>query len=129
MRRSLGWIPMLLLLTCSMLPAEQPGQTSPAPSSEQPMVLLSICEAELTLLEQKSIEQVTRLESDFAERLRAAVQQAAADAVRPVLLELARVERQRQVWRAVGIGATVGVAGMFAVSIIAVRLLIYPGGR
>jgi hypothetical protein len=129
MRRSLVWIPMLLLLTCSMLPAEQPGQTSPEPSSEQPMVLLSICEEELTKLEQKSIEQVTKLESDFAERLRAAVQQAAADAVRPVLVELARVERQRRVWRAVGIGATVGAAGMFAVSIVALRLLIYPGGR
>jgi hypothetical protein len=86
-------------------------------------------QAELKRQESEWQARLTTLETDFAERLRAAVQQAAAEAVRPVLLELARVERQRQVWRAVGIGATVGVAGMFAVSIIAVRLLIYPGGR
>jgi len=104
--------PVLLLATCSPLPAEQLVPISPEPSSVEPMLPLRICEEELTKLEQKSIAQLTQQESDFAARLRVAVTEAAADAARPLLVELAGVRAERDAWaRQVRAARWIGVCG------------------
>lgn len=95
-----------LIGTCSPLPAQQ------TPLTSEPMVPLRICEEELTLLEQKSLAQVTKLEADFVARLRTAVEGAAADAVRPLLADLAGVRAERDVWKSQARnGVVMGIAG------------------
>jgi hypothetical protein len=86
----------LLLSTCSPLPAQQPAPTSPESSGPVLMVPLATCEAELNALEQKSLEQLRKVETDFAQRLRISVEAAAADAARPLLIELAAERAARE---------------------------------
>jgi len=91
--------PMILLATCWPLRAESLAPMLPEPSVSEPMVPLRICEQELTALEAKCVEQVTQLERDFAERLRVAVEGAAADAARPLLARIAGLEAESTEYR------------------------------
>lgn len=93
-----------LIGTCSPLPAQEPQSSQPL------MVPLSLCEEQLTLLEQKAQQELTqldsewqsrllRLESDCYQELRKAVEKAAADTARPLLVELAGVREERDSWK------------------------------
>lgn len=122
-RLRLLW-PVLLLLMFSPLPVRPAEVTSPESSPPSATVPLQTCLDELTRLEQKSIEQVTRLESDFAERLRLAVTVAAAEAVKPLLVELSGVTAERDaallsrgIWRVVGIGSIATVVVTIVVAL------------
>ena len=107
------------MLMCLPLLAQQ--AQSPPPL----MVPLSLCEERLTLLEQKSLEQLTKVENDFAERLRLAVEAGAADTARPLLVDIAglkaardsalgslKVARQRLTWVPVVMGVVGAVLGL-----------------
>jgi len=107
-RRRLLACATCLLLMCSPLLAEQPAPTSQAPSDGSQMVPLETCLSELTKLEQTAREQVaeltkryderlTRLATDYETRLREAVVQAAAEAAKPLLAELAAAKAERDV--------------------------------
>lgn len=102
----------LATATCSPLPAQE------AQSSQPLMVPLSLCEEQLTLLEQTAQQELaqqesewqarlTRLASDYEQRLRRAVEAAAADTARPLMVELAGVRAERDSWKAAVVNARV----------------------
>lgn len=129
----LGIWPMILLATCSPLPAEPAEATSPAVSERPLMVPLSLCEEQLTLLEQQSLEQLKRLENDCAKRLREAVQKAAADTARPLLVALAGASAERDEerlwkgrWRAIALGSGAVALGMAGLVVLLTALLVTP---
>jgi len=123
-----------LTLASWTLPAQE------QPSQPQQMVPLQTCLDELTALEAKCTEQLTQLENDCAERLRQACEQAAADALRPALVELAGVRAERDVyrsvmeteryrkgvWRAVAVGGIIGTVGFGALTVVALLLQPLP---
>jgi len=134
-RLRLLW-PVLLLLMFSPLPVRPAEVTSPESSPPSATVPLQTCLDELMRLEQKSIEQVTRLESDFAERLRLAVTVAAAEAVKPVLVELAGVTAERDAyrrvvlrWQIAAVGVGVGAAALGFLFGVLLHLRYHAGAR
>ena len=98
MKRLLFLIPFLML-TCSPVPAQSPEPTSPESSSESLTVPLQTCLDELTALEQSCQEKLKQLASDYEEQLRRAVERAAAEAARPLLIEIAGLRAERDAWK------------------------------
>ena len=126
--RLLIW-PMILLRTCSPLPAEQPEPTLPAPSIGLPTVerLVSLLgSSELysgSEIADWLVNDLFPLEVEPAVRVafRQVAEQAGAEAVKPVLVELAGVTAERDAYRRVVLrwqivaGVSCGVTIGFAV--------------
>lgn len=128
MRKSVTLSLICLLVTCWTAPALQLARISEEPSSGSPLMPRSECERLLSELEETAIEAVTQLETEYDERLqklgdeheailRQATEKAAAEAVKPLLVELAgsraevqalRVSRLRTGVIAGAIGLVVG---------------------
>lgn len=89
---------LLVLVVCLMV-LLSPLLAQEKQSSEEPMVPLALCEKELRALETKSIEQLTKLSTDFEVRLREAVTGAAADTARPLMVEIAGLKAERDYWQ------------------------------
>jgi hypothetical protein len=122
---------VLLLARCWPLPAQQVEATSPEPSPPSLTVPLQTCldeldkqlqtdKAELERQNSEWTQRTLKLSSDFAEQLRVAVNQAAAEAVKPLVIELAGVRTESKVYQSrvmrwqVATGVSIGVAIGFA---------------
>lgn len=100
---------LCLIATCSPLPAQN------EPSTPQLMVPLENCERELLALDALHQQQLEELSTDSEKRLAKACEAAAADAVRPLLADIAGLRAERDSWRRIaGRRVFFIVAGVFA---------------